>query len=63
MAKALRAHPLRTLRIDVPTRDVVAAAKTDGSGAYKAVEDDIYMGIGVSNEPVAYIMLSHSTKS
>jgi hypothetical protein len=54
MAKALRTRPPRILRIDVPTWDVVATARTDRSDAYKAVEDDIYMDAGVSDEPVAH---------
>jgi hypothetical protein len=57
MAKALRTRPLRILRIDIPTQDVVATARTDRSDAYKAVEDNIYMDIGVLDEPVVYIML------
>jgi hypothetical protein len=57
MAKVLRTRLLRILRIDIPTQDVVAAARTDRSDVYKTVEDNIYIDIGVLDEPVVYIML------
>ena len=47
----------KNVYFDIPTRDVVDALKTGGFDAYMAMVYNIYMDIGISDEPDAYIML------